>query len=232
MTEEEALALFGAMAVWELRRAVHTQMYPLGSRKAEAARIALCMREREEREERERRREQSRQMARERQLAEGARQQQARQEAQRRERERQRRQHQEDLQRQRLQRRLDAGIEQPLYLSHRAWQTYSEAEPSRQEEYKKELRKLSILPRTAMRKQVNKMERARGDCYVFPRGHQSVRLFFYQHSNVLRICEIASKYDGSYDDVWDRGVFKDQYRDGEFRLWHDTEAIELCPSTT
>lgn len=232
MTEEETLALFGGLATWELRRAVHTQMYPLGSRKAEAARIALCMREREEREERERRREQSRQMARERQLAETARQQQARQETQRREREHQRRRHQEDLQRQRLQRRLDAGIEQPLYLSHHAWQTYSAAEPSRQEEYKKELRKLSILPHAAMRKQVNKMERSRGDCYVFPRGHQSVRLFFYQHGDVLRICEIASKYDGTYDDVWNRGVFKDHYRDEEFRLWHDTEATGLSTGTS
>jgi hypothetical protein len=64
------------------------------------------------------------------------------------------------------------------------------------------------------------MDRDKGDCSVFPRGHNSVRIFFYEHPDgTLRVCEIASKYDGTYERLWSLGVYRREYLDDDFALF-------------
>ena len=91
--------------------------------------------------------------------------------------------------------RVAFGVAQDLYFSARARATYDTAAPSRQAEYRDQLAKLRIAPHEGQRRQVDTMDRDKGDCSVFPRGHNSVRIFFYESPDgTLRICEIASPH--------------------------------------
>lgn len=203
---EERIARFKELPTWELRRAVQEGRYPLGSRDARAAELALREREEDERIDREWQR------ARDREVREAA----------KREREKEARRDrklraQQEANRRREERRLAFGIAQELCFSARAWSTYAAAAPSRQAEYREQLAKLRIAPIEGQRRQVDTMDRDKGDCSVFPRGHNSVRIFFYEHTDgTLRVCEIASKYDGTYERHWTQGVYRRDYPDEEF----------------
>ena len=206
---EERIAKFKEIPTWELRRIVQEGRYPLGSRDARAAEIALRDREEDERANREWQR------ARDREERESAKREKAK------DAHRQRKQRaQEDENRRRKQRRVAFGVAQELYFSPRARATYDTAAPSRQVEYRDQLAKLRIAPREGQRRQVDTMDRDKGDCSVFPRGHNSVRIFFYEHADgTLRVCEIASKYDGTYERLWTQGVYRREYADDDFALF-------------
>jgi hypothetical protein len=209
---EERIAKFKELPTWELRRVLQEGRYPLGSRTplgprdAQAAENVLHDREDEERVNREWQR------ARDREGREAAKRERAK-EAHR--QGKQRAQHEEN--RRREQRRLAFGVAQDLYFSVRARATFDTAAPSRQAEYREQLAKLRIAPHEGQRRQVDTMDRDKGDCSVFPRGHNSVRIFFYEHADgTLRVCEIASKYDGTYERLWSLGVYRREYPDDEF----------------
>jgi hypothetical protein len=206
---EERIAKFKDIPTWELRRIVQEGRYPLGSRDARAAEMALRDREEDERVNREWQRARDRE---EREAAKREKEKEAR---------RQRKQRlQEDENRRREQRRVAFGVAQDLYFSPRARATYAAAAPSRQAEYRDQLAKLRIAPREGQRRQVDTMDRDKGDCSVFPRGHNSVRIFFYEHADgTLRVCEIASKYDGTYERLWTQGVYRREYLDDDFALF-------------
>ena len=206
---EERIARFRAMPTWELRRSVQEGRYPLGSRDARAAESALRELEENERIDREWQR------ARDRETREAAKREREK------EAHRQRKlKAQEEVNRQREKRRVAFGVAQDLYFSARARATYDTAAPSRQAEYRDQLAKLRIAPHEGQRRQVDTMDRDKGDCSVFPRGHNSVRIFFYESPDgTLRICEIASKYDGTYERHWTQGVYRREYADEEFALF-------------
>jgi hypothetical protein len=210
--QEDRSAKFRAMATWELRRVVQEGLYPLGSRTplgprdAQAAETVLRDREEEERVNREWQR------ARDREEREAAKREKAK------EAHRQRKQRaQEEENRRRERRRLAFAVAQEICFSARARATFAAAAPSRQAEYREQLAKLRIAPQEGQRRQVDTMDRDKGDCSVFPRGHNSVRIFFYEHTDgTLRVCEIASKYDGTYERLWSVGVFRRDYPDNDF----------------
>jgi hypothetical protein len=209
---EDRRAKFKELPTWELRRVLQEGHYPLGSRTplglrdAQAAETILRDREEEERVKREWQR------ARDREGREAARREAAK-EARRQDKQRA----QQEGKRRLEQRRLAFGDAQALSFSARARATYDTAAPSRQAEYREQLAKLRIAPREGQRRQVDTMDRDKGDCSVFPRGHNSVRIFFYEHADgTLRICEIASKYDGTYERLWSVGVYRREYPDDEF----------------
>jgi hypothetical protein len=206
---EERIAKFKDVPTWELRRIVREGRYPLGSRDARAAELALRDREEVERVDREWQRARDRE---EREAAKREKEKEAR---------RQRKQRaQEDENRRREQRRVAFGVAQELYFSSRARATFDTAAPSRQAEYRDQLAKLRIAPHEGQRRQVDTMDRDKGDCSVFPRGHNSVRIFFYEHTDGnLRVCEIASKYDGTYERLWIQGVYRREYSDDDFALF-------------
>ena len=203
---EERIARFKAMPTWELRRVVQEGRYPLGSRDARAAELALREREEDERIDREWHRARGREA---REAAKREREKEARRDRKLRA--------QQEANRRREERRLAFSVAQKLYFSARAQATYAAAAPSRQAEYREQLAKLRIAPLEGQRRQVDTMDRDKGDCAVFPRGHNSVRIFFYEHTDgTLRICEIASKYDGTYERHWTQGVYRRDYADDEF----------------
>lgn len=204
--QEERIARFKEMPTWELRRAVQEGRYPLGSRDARAAEAALREREEGERADREWQRARDRE---EREAAKRGREKEARRERKERA--------QQEANRRRAERRVAFGVTQEIYFSARAQATYAAAAPSRQAEYREQLAKLRIAPLEGQRRQVDTMDRDRGDCAVFPRGHNSVRIFFYELGDgTLRVCEIASKYDGTYERHWTQGVFRRDYPEDEF----------------
>jgi hypothetical protein len=206
---EDRIAKFKDVPTWELRRVVQEGRYPLGSRDARAAEVVLREREEAERVDREWQR------ARDREGREAAKREKVK-EARRQGKQRA----QEEENRRREQRRLAFGVAQQLCFSARARATFEAAAPSRQAEYREQLAKLRIAPRDGQRRQVDTMDRDKGDCSVFPRGHNSVRIFFYEHQDgTLRVCEIASKYDGTYERLWSVGVYRREYADDEFALF-------------
>lgn len=206
---EERIAKFKDTPTWELRRIIQEGRFPLGSRDARAAEIALREREEDERVDREWQR------ARDREERETAKREKAK-EARRQQKQRA----QEEEKRRREQRRVAFGVAQELHFSARARATFDTAAPSRQAEYRDQLAKLRISPHEGQRRQVDTMDRDKGDCSVFPRGHNSVRIFFYEHTDgTLRICEIASKYDGTYERLWTLGVYRREYADDDFALF-------------
>lgn len=53
---------------------------------------------------------------------------------------------------------------------------------------------------------------------VYPRGHRTERLFFYEDGNGnVRVCELARHGDGSYERLLKHGVWRANYTD--FRPW-------------
>lgn len=209
---DERVARFKSLELWELRRVVQDGCYPLGSRnplgKADRQAVELALREREEDERIDR----DWQRARDREVREAA-----KREGEKEVRREKKARAQQEANHRREQRRLAFGVAQELHFSTRALATFSAAAPSRQAEYREQLAKLRIAPLDGQRRQVDTMDRDKGDCAVFPRGHNSVRIFFYEHADgALRICEIASKYDGTYERHWTQGVYRRDYPDDDF----------------
>lgn len=209
---EDRSAKFRDMPAWELRRILQEGRYPLGSRSplgprdAEAAEAVLRDREEADRVNREWQRARDRE---EREAAKREKLKEARRQGKQRA--------QEEENRRREQRRLAHSVAQEIRFSARARATYDAAAPSRQAEYREQLAKLRIAPHEGQRRQVDTMDRDKGDCSVFPRGHNSVRIFFYEHADgTLRVCEIASKYDGTYERLWSVGVYRREYPDDDF----------------
>lgn len=53
------------------------------------------------------------------------------------------------------------------------------------------------------------------DLFVYPRGHCPERLFYFEESDKLYICEIASHIDQTYERLLERGVWKKDYTEFE-----------------
>ena len=69
--------------------------------------------------------------------------------------------------------------------------------------------------------QIDTMKRKSGDCWTFPKGRPSQRVFFYIASDgSIRVCEIASHHDCTYEDLYKQGVFKRDYPEELHQRWH------------
>lgn len=212
MPDDATLARFLALETWELERVVREGRYRPGSREALAIETALAQRKDEERASRDERRAE----ARARKEAERAERQRRQQEEARQRRKEEQEQERERRKRDRDRRRAEAAGARALLFSERARRTYLAAAPSRREEYRDVLAKLRTSPVTD-RQQVGMMGRDMGDCAIFPKGHNSVRIFFYDHGDdTIRVCEIGSKYDGTYERLWSHGVYRADYPDADF----------------
>lgn len=125
-------------------------------------------------------------------------------------------------------RELDqASVPCTIWLSDKATKTYEDATPSQRDEFDKILRRLqqyTMDMHQNRKKQRNTHTEAmgadKGDCYTFPKKATKARLFYFDHPDgSVRVCELASHSDDSYDHLYDRGVFRADYPQDGFAPW-------------
>ncbi len=100
-----------------------------------------------------------------------------------------------------------------LALHRNAWTAFREVPSNQQELFKQELCKLLDPDR---RQHQSKPIKGKTDCFIFPRGHKDVRIFYYAHTDgSIRVCELVDH--DTYDQLLDQGrVFKCRYADNDF----------------
>lgn len=102
----------------------------------------------------------------------------------------------------------------PILLSARAWDAYQGAKPEVRSLFDRVLGKLGLRDLW-----IGTAEKVgNSDCLVYPRGHRTERLFFYEDDNGnVRVCELVRHGDGSYERLLKHGVWRQNYTD--FRPW-------------
>jgi len=49
------------------------------------------------------------------------------------------------------------------------------------------------------------------DCLVYPKGHRDERIFYFEESRKIMVCELTRKSDNSYEKAIEMGVYKSNY---------------------
>ena len=101
----------------------------------------------------------------------------------------------------------------PVLLSAAAKAAYDGAEPSIRELFGRTLAKLRL---NELR--ISGSDRVGNcDCLVFPKGHRTERLFYYEEDGHVRVCELARHSDQSYERLIEKGVLRSNY--SNFTVW-------------
>lgn len=108
---------------------------------------------------------------------------------------------------------LEVAEDHPkLWLSQSAWKQYRDASPTQREEFLHELKKLCSLS-DRRRTNSKRAKKRTTDCWIWPQGdNRGVRIFYYEHNDTVRVCELADHRDKSYEALLDScRVFKRNY---------------------
>jgi len=101
----------------------------------------------------------------------------------------------------------------PTWLSNQAWKTYRNADASVRTRFERVLTQLSKGSWRGKADRVNK-----SDCLVWPKQHRDERIFFLEGDDgIVRVFELALHSDHSYENLLKRGVWSNNYPQGE--LW-------------
>ena len=104
-----------------------------------------------------------------------------------------------------------------LYLSSSAAAKFRAAPANQRRAFERQINKLGTALRNS---QVKLVDHTKTDCKVFTRGQSSVRIFFFEpEEGLLKICELSSHHDETYEDFLQRGVFKKDYALDSFAQW-------------
>jgi putative CRISPR-associated protein (TIGR02619 family) len=110
--------------------------------------------------------------------------------------------------------RLRESQSVPVYLSARAKSSYNSAEATIRALFDRTIAKLRVRDL-----RINGSDRVGNcDCLVFPKGHRTERLFYYEtEAGEIRVCELARHSDQSYERLIEKGVQRSDYDD--FTIW-------------
>ncbi len=104
-----------------------------------------------------------------------------------------------------------------VYLSSKAADYYRGLDETQKKKVISGLQKLYV---PTIRKSKSRMVN-NCDCFVFLRGAEEFRFFYYETDGKLYICEIARHKDETYDHLLDKGVYRENYRG--FEPWSRIE---------
>ena len=104
----------------------------------------------------------------------------------------------------------------PVWLSRNAQSTYERADANKKIIFDRTLRKL----RSRQLRNSGSHQVSNCDCRVYPSGHRSERLFWFEGENgEPYVCELAFHNDESYEGLIEQGVNKLKYEG--FKKWDD-----------
>lgn len=109
--------------------------------------------------------------------------------------------------------RLEETAETPLYFSKRAMRDWKKLEPSQQELFKRQFKRLRV---PEIRSRVVELVPP-SDALIFPQGRVDERLFFTEKEGEIYILELTCHGD-NYDSLIKRGVRWRDYQDDGFKV--------------
>jgi len=105
----------------------------------------------------------------------------------------------------------------PIYLSKKAYQTYHSVDKSTRKQFQHILEKLREpkLRKSHLHSIGNKT-----DCLCHKPGNTDERAFYFvDEDGSIKVCELCLHSDGSYDDLLNRGVLRQDYI--QFEVWNN-----------